>query len=117
MRETCIECVVKHVGNAEALMTEVIHNYPPHAVRMMGELDQATQECDHKFPGLSEKIRQLRKLAMEHIPAILGVSEVKDREERMGELIEAFSDVEHDVFTTWFSAVNSGESVTPSERV
>ena len=57
MRVTCLLCVRKHLGQAEALMTEVGHGYPQHAGLAIGHMAEAAAEAMQDYPKLAETIR------------------------------------------------------------
>ena len=58
MRETCLLCVRKHLGQAEALMTEVRQGYPQHAGLAIGHLAEAAAEAMQEHPQLAAEIRE-----------------------------------------------------------
>jgi len=61
MRETCLECVVKHLGQAAVTYMETKLGYPEHLLLTVGHLAEASEECDEHFPELAEVIRDHRK--------------------------------------------------------
>jgi hypothetical protein len=61
MRESCIECVCKHIGQAAALMHEVMKGYEFHYVYIVGHLAEAEDEAMKEFPDFAAAIRILRK--------------------------------------------------------
>lgn len=46
IRETCIECCIKHVAQAVVLLCEVPKGYPLHKWLAVGHLAEAEDECD-----------------------------------------------------------------------
>jgi len=59
MREFCLDCTTKHLGQAYVL----------HGV--IGHLAEASEECMGASPELADKIRQYRLLILESIIAIM----------------------------------------------
>lgn len=59
-RESCLECVDKHLGAAMVLMTETRDGYP-HRLRAIGHLHEAEDESQ-VWPELHDAIRSARKL-------------------------------------------------------
>lgn len=57
MRTTCLLCVRKHLGKAEALMSEARLGYPAHAGLAIGNLSEAADESLQDYPALSAEIR------------------------------------------------------------
>lgn len=57
MRTTCLLCVRKHLGKAEALMNEARLGYPAHAGLAIGNLSEAADESLQDYPDLSAQIR------------------------------------------------------------
>ena len=60
MRETCLDCVLKHLGQAAVLADEALMGYPLHKFYAIGHLAEASSECISKHPGLAHKIRDAR---------------------------------------------------------
>ncbi len=58
MRTTCLLCVRKHLGKAEALMNEARLGYPAHAGLAIGNLSEAADEALQEYPALSAEIRE-----------------------------------------------------------
>jgi hypothetical protein len=58
-RDSCIECVEKHLGSAAVLITETRNGYP-HRMLAIGHLHEAEDESQH-WPALHEAIRMARK--------------------------------------------------------
>jgi len=65
MRESCIECVLKHVGQAAVLMHETVKGYDYHFVYVVGHLAEAEDEAIVDFPDIEQMIYKLRKSYME----------------------------------------------------
>ncbi len=62
MRTTCIDCAIKHLAQAEILLTEAAMGYPRHKWLAMGHLAEAEAELIAKQPALAHDIRQARIL-------------------------------------------------------
>lgn len=62
MRKYCLDCVIKHLGQASVLQMECVLGYPEHAIMIIGHLSEASEECYGVSPELSEEIRQWRLL-------------------------------------------------------
>lgn len=58
MRPTCLLCVRKHIGKAEAQMNEARMGYKHHRGFAIGNLSEAADECLQLFPDLAEEIRK-----------------------------------------------------------
>jgi hypothetical protein len=63
MREACIECVLKHVGQATALMHETVKGYEYHFVYVVGHLAEAEDEAA-TYPIIRDMIYNLRQSYM-----------------------------------------------------
>lgn len=61
MRESCIQCVLKHLGSAAVLMDEVVQGYGLHRWLAVGHLNEAASEARMDFQGLSEDITERRR--------------------------------------------------------
>lgn len=57
MRTTCLLCVRKHLGKAEALMNEARLGYPAHAGLAIGNLSEAADEAMQDYPEFAAEIR------------------------------------------------------------
>lgn len=62
MREVCIDCVLKHLAQAEILMTESLMGYPLHRWLAVGHMAEAEAEALGSWPGLAQRIRDERKV-------------------------------------------------------
>lgn len=60
-RPSCLECVAKHVANAEILMQEYRTGYKVHRLMAIGELEQARQEAEREYPELAARLYAERK--------------------------------------------------------
>lgn len=58
-RDSCLECVDKHLGAALVLITETRDGYP-HRLRAIGHLHEAEDESQ-AWPALHDAIREARK--------------------------------------------------------
>ena len=63
MREQCLECVLKHLAQAEVLMAEAELGYPLHRWLAVGHL--AGAEAEVSTLAIAEDIRYHRKLYIE----------------------------------------------------
>lgn len=63
MREACIECVLKHVGQATVLMHETVKGYEYHFVYVIGHLAEAEDESA-TYPVIRDMIYNLRQSYM-----------------------------------------------------
>ena len=61
MREACIECVLKHIGQAVALMHETTKGYEYHFVYAVGHLAEAEDEAAETYPEIRDMIYAQRK--------------------------------------------------------
>lgn len=60
MREPCLYCVRKHLGQAEVLMGEALRGYPEHKWLAVGHLSEAEEELVSFDSELVEKMRESR---------------------------------------------------------
>ena len=65
--EYCLDCVIKHLGDAKINQEEALMGYPEHALNVIGSLSQASIECYGASPELANEIRQHRLLIMKDI--------------------------------------------------
>lgn len=63
MREACIECVLKHIGQAAVLMHETVKGYDYHFVYAVGHLAEAEDEAA-TYPEIRDMIYNLRQSYM-----------------------------------------------------
>jgi len=61
MRESCLECVCKHLGQAAVLLHEAKKGYDYHLIYAMGHLAEAEDESAARFPEIKWRIYTLRK--------------------------------------------------------
>jgi len=59
-RASCLDCVRKHLSQAEVLMDEAKLGYPEHKWLAVGHLAEASSESLKEYPALSEEIRKHR---------------------------------------------------------
>ena len=59
MRQHCLQCFRKHLGNAAVLIEEVHDGYP-YRFMAVGHLDQAAQEIREMYPSLAALVRAHR---------------------------------------------------------
>ena len=67
MRESCVNCCRKHIGNAIVLSHEVMLGYPEFAWLVVGHLSQAEEEISRDNIALAATIRQYRLQYMDCI--------------------------------------------------
>jgi hypothetical protein len=67
MRNYCLHCTIKHLGQAYVLQGEVTQGYPEHILGVIGHLAEASEECVGVSKDLADKIRQYRVLLLENI--------------------------------------------------
>lgn len=60
MREACLQCARKHIGQAEVLMQETMLGYPLHAYLAIGHLAEAEAELLDNYPNIAKNIRSER---------------------------------------------------------
>ena len=60
MRQPCIQCFRKHIGNAAVLIEEVLDGYVDYEHMVVGHLDQAAQEIRRYSPTLAHLVRAHR---------------------------------------------------------
>lgn len=59
-RDTCLDCVRKHLSQAAVLCSEAHQGYPQHRWLAVGHMAEASEECVCKHPGLADEIRRHR---------------------------------------------------------
>lgn len=59
-RASCLDCVRKHLGQAEILMSEALQGYPRHRWLAVGHLGEAADEAVQVYPELAAMIREHR---------------------------------------------------------
>lgn len=60
MRKYCLDCVIKHLGQAFVTQIESNSGYPEHILLTIGHLAEASEECMGVSKELAEEIRQNR---------------------------------------------------------
>lgn len=60
LRPYCLNCVLKHLGQAIVLLSEAEKGYPTHKYIAMGHLAEAEDEIIAKYDGMAKKIRNTR---------------------------------------------------------
>ena len=63
----CLDCVIKHLADAKINHEEALNGYPDHALDVIGNLSQASNECFGASKDLAEEIRQHRLMFMGNI--------------------------------------------------
>ncbi len=61
-RKTCWDCVIKHIGQASALLDESVSSYDFHRGWAIGHLAEAESESLERAPEFAAKIRAYRLL-------------------------------------------------------
>jgi hypothetical protein len=64
-RNSCLDCVRKHVASAAVFMDEAAAGYPFHRWYAVGHLEHAESECRLLYPKLSASIRESRLAIIE----------------------------------------------------
>jgi hypothetical protein len=59
-RDTCLQCVAKHLGQANVLLKETCKGYPEHYFIAVGHLAEAEDECIMDYPAFAAFLRDLR---------------------------------------------------------
>ena len=65
MRDYCLDCVIKHLGQAFVTQIESQQGYPDHILLTIGHLAEASEEAFGVSPELAAEIRQHRLMVME----------------------------------------------------
>lgn len=65
MRPYCLNCVIKHLGQAYVLNIEMENGYPEHCLGVIGHLAEATEEIYGVSLELASEIRQHRMALIE----------------------------------------------------
>lgn len=65
MREPCLDCVIKHLGQAFVTNIEYHMGYPDHILLTIGHLAEASEECFGKNAEIANRIRQERLSLMD----------------------------------------------------
>jgi hypothetical protein len=60
MREYCLDCVIKHLGQAFITQIEASMGYPEHNLLTIGHLAEASEECFGASEEMANEIRQYR---------------------------------------------------------
>lgn len=84
MRESCLECMMKHWGAAVILYEETYEDYEFHIIYVMGHLNEAASEARHDYPEWAERFRSIRKALLD------------------GEFVD-FDQVTEELFALWCS--------------
>ena len=73
LRDSCLFCVLKHLGQASALMSEARQDYPAHRWLAVGHMAEAAEECCSGFPKLAAEIRKHRVRYMEDLDYVVPI--------------------------------------------
>lgn len=65
MRSYCLDCVIKHLGQAMVTQQEAMLGYPEHILLTIGHLAEASEEIIGVSSNLSSEIRQWRLSVIE----------------------------------------------------
>jgi 8-oxo-dGTP pyrophosphatase MutT (NUDIX family) len=60
LRDSCLDCVRKHLSQALVAMQEALQGYPEHRWLAIGHLGEASDEALQKYPALANEIREHR---------------------------------------------------------
>lgn len=60
IRESCLECVEKHIGAASVLASEIADGYPEHRLLLIGHLYEAADEA-RDWPELQKALVNARR--------------------------------------------------------
>jgi 2'-5' RNA ligase len=60
LRDSCLDCVRKHLAQALVLMQEVPQGYPAYRWVAIGHMGEAADECVKEYPKLADEIRKHR---------------------------------------------------------
>lgn len=119
MRETCLECTVKHVGAALVDFSEALHGYQDHVVLGIGELEHGVQETEARMPALSEHIRSARKQLTSLYPEYL--SDTEAGADLIDDIVEIEAELRRRVWAEmlaqYAAAPKKKVDITPSENV
>ena len=67
VRDTCVMCAIKHLGQAYILGSEARLGYPEHYFIALAHIAEAEDELVREYPEFANKVRDERK-AWEHDP-------------------------------------------------
>jgi hypothetical protein len=84
MRTCCLECILKHLGQATVLMHEAVKGYPFYYVYVIGHLCEAEDEAAEEYPLIMQKILTLRRdyqagVAVDIDKLVSEIFEIKER--------------------------------------
>lgn len=65
MRKYCLDCVIKHLGQAFVLNLEMEAGYSEHELLLIGHLAEASEECYGISQEIANEIRQYRLALLE----------------------------------------------------
>ena len=86
LRKSCLDCVLKHLGQAVVLLGEAEKGYPSHKYIALGHLGEAEDESINKYPDLAADIRSTR----------LDIEKDNDPEDSIEDLIERAMEVKEE---------------------
>jgi len=81
MRESCLQCVCKHLAQALILLTESKLGHPEHKWLAVGHLAEAEAESVQMFLEFAKKIRRFRLTIIEDCDTIDIVELIKEADE------------------------------------
>jgi hypothetical protein len=60
LRQSCIDCALKHIAQAQVLYCEAELGYPVHRLLAIGHLAEAEAELVESYPKLANMVRDYR---------------------------------------------------------
>jgi hypothetical protein len=90
-RESCLDCVRKHLAQAEVLMSEVPQGYPDHQWIAVGHMGEAADESIKDYPALAKEIRKHRIAYMANAAYVVPIMDLIKKASSLAESIEPCS--------------------------
>lgn len=116
MRETCLECTVKHVGAALVNFSEALHGYQDHVILGIGELEHGVQETEARLPALSEFIRNTRKQLTALYPEYL--SDTEKGKDLIDDIVEIEAELRRRIWAELLlQYAGTPKDISPSKNV
>ena len=92
-RESCFDCVRKHIGQAHALLDETVQGYPRHFWWAVGHLSEAESESIRENRAVAREIRRARMDLMNHSVQFLnGTYQGPSMDDLLGRVCELIGD-------------------------
>jgi len=85
LRESCLLCVLKHLGQAAALMSETRQDYPAHRWLAVGHMAEAAEECCKDYPKLADEIRKHRLRYMTGLDYVVPIVKLIEMASKLAE--------------------------------